>query len=502
MEIILRSLFQVGNFPEESEALNNWHILERHNLGFPIEEDRKIHEYLRLFFNEKESPPDFDLIKQYFESNDDIETASRLEEIKNSKYYIRANYLTVVKAEYDKQQIKDFILQCRDAMSIAEHGKTLEKPIEGRKILKGTQDAVNYLYSKMSNFLEVGNGEKLEGSITEESNEFIDEYDLAARGDSYSDVNLFGMDPVDSVCSGHRRSEYWIHCASAGELKTTTALNYTYNNAYVYGRNMFYAMLEMNFRQVRRMLYVIHSSNGKFVTDWYDQDRKSGIEKPYLGINYQKVRNGKLNELEYKRLKLVAQDFQANCKGKIYIWRPQVQATFADIRRHSEIFHNKYHCDGLVVDYLGLVKPSSTRYTSTVDSVNSVVMEGRVLALTFGRGLGVPLLALAQINRAGKIKADKENGHYDFSSISYANQIEKDADVISYTYLNDQLRSEGKFLFGNMKNRDNPIFKKMVGKILWESKRMRALEVQNVLMDNDQVKKASNFMMDPDSFLT
>ena len=102
------------------------------------------------------------------------------------------------------------------------------------------------------------------------------------------------------------------------------------------------------------------------------------------------------------------------------------------------------------------------------------------MALNFARGRGVPVLALFQLNRQGKLRADKNDGRYDFAAISYANEIEKSADVITYTYLNDALRNEGKFYLGNLKNRDNPLFDRMVGKIIWQSKRMRAIESSSV----------------------
>jgi hypothetical protein len=90
------------------------------------------------------------------------------------------------------------------------------------------------------------------------------------------------------------------------------------------------------------------------------------------------------------------------------------------------------------------------------------------------------------------MRADKNDGHYDFASISYANEIEKSADVITYTYLNDILRKEGKFYLGNLKNRDNPIFDRMIGKIIWQSKRMRHMETGLLDLNTDRVLNIAN----------
>jgi len=116
------------------------------------------------------------------------------------------------------------------------------------------------------------------------------------------------------------------------------------------------------------------------------------------------------------------------------------------------------------------------------------------MALNFARGKGVPVLGLWQMNRQGKIRADKADGRYDISAISYANEIEKSADVITYTYLNDVLRNEGKFYLGNLKNRDNPIFDRMVGKIIWQSKRMRDIVTGMLDLDADNIVKAAQVL--------
>jgi len=223
---------------------------------------------------------------------------------------------------------------------------------------------------------------------------------------------------------------------------------------------------------------------------------KAGRPNPYVGIDYRKVRDGELDPLEKERFKKVAQDFKATCKGKAYIWRPATtDVRVLDIQNKAEVFHSKYGCDGIVLDHMGLIQPKQ-RTTSTTDKMNDVVTASRMMALSFARGRTVPVLGLLHINRQGKAMADKNEGRYNFSAISYANATEQMADVVSYTYLNDDLRREGKFYLGCMKNRDNPIFEQMVGKILWASKRMRAIESGLLIMDKDRIQAGANMMSD------
>jgi len=490
MERIIRSVFQVGSAPDAEEALANWHKLISHKLGFYVEEDKKIYEYLETFYEQMSAPPDFTLIREYFEKKDDIEVCSRLDEIKSVQFYIRTNFLSIVRSELEQQQVKSFIIACRDASVIAEHGRNLDKPIEGKKVLRGVQDATGFMFDKMSNFSHFESGEKLEGFIEEDADEFLDEYNITTKSDSYSGRNIFGMEPVDAAGDGHKSGELWVHCAYPGELKTTLALNYAYNNSYLFGKNIFYGIFEMPYKQLRRQLYVLHSSHGKFVTEWYREDIKAGRPNPYVGLDYRKVRDGKLDELDFERLKVIAQDFQANSKGKLYVWRPPMQVSAEEVRKKAEMFHNKYGCDGIILDNMGNLKPKY-RTNDFVTMINSVVTECRFLALNFARGNTVPVLGLFHMNRQGKLRADKADGRYDSAAISYANQLEKDADVITYTYLNDQLRQQAQFYMGCLKNRDNPVFPQFVGKIFWLSKRMRHLETGMLSMTQDRIMSAS-----------
>lgn len=481
MERLLRGIIQVGGLPDQDDCLKNWLIFREHSLDTDREEDQKIVNYADMFYSQMSAPPDMALVKEYFEKADDIETVARLDEISKAQVYIRTNYLSIARSVQEQQQIKKLVMICREAGAIAEHGRHTQAPGGKSILMRGVNDAVNFIFERLPDFTRVEGGEKLEGVVSEDADEVIDEYELTKQTNTFANRLLFGLEPVDFACKGHRAGEFWVHVAFTGELKTTLAANYVYNNAYVYGKNMFYGEMEMPYIQLRRQLYIIHSSHGKFVNEWNKEDG-------YTGLDYRKVRDGELSPRDFERLKIVAQDFKANCKGKLYVWRSPEDITTTDFRRKAEMFHNKYGCDGVIIDHMGLFKPSRSQKTSDfVTTQNNIVRDCRMLALNFARGKTVPVLALSQMNRQGKMRADKNDGHYDFASISYANEIEKSADVITYTYLNDELRKEGKFYLGNLKNRDNPVFDRMIGKIFWQSKRMRHMETGLIDPSNDHV---------------
>lgn len=927
MERILRSIIQVGGTPDVEEALNNWTRFQEFNLELNTEVDQEVVNFLKKFYDTYSSPPDFKIVKEFFQKSDKIDVATRLDEIHGAHPYIRTNFLSLVRSYKDDQDKRNFNQLLRDAAVIADSGKTIQGLNGKKEVLRGVNEASGYLFEGMSKFSRIESGDKLEGVLTDDCDEVLQEYDVISKTNKFTNRNLTGFEPVDEACKGHKSGEYWIHCAFSGELKcvpgdaliydhttkkrrnvkeifesgdlprvsaayreatekrvvfadtshvvengvrevfeiklrsgrkvsatsnhpfltqrgwvkledlhktdwlavprkfgvesveskysdaevaavgymigdgsmnenrlmfsvfsdeiredfknilstlgyeegfsspgqtiphfrddfdvngrevavsfstskggggkkytsplrgllndlgllnktasekripdsffgisekqvgvllsalwstdgsihvgdhprtdrpcgvshrndiryhttseglahdvqsillrigvqsrvtsytfdyvgnpykafcvsilgneskkkflnsvdivgkrvrqnesnlsvggddterfptslikdgsscitkgskryasqvkphesvsrfvfdafakndpgllgfsngdffwdqvtsitsrgeemtydlsvpehksfvvndvvshnTTVALNYAYNNAFIYNKNIFYAILEMTYTSLRRQIYVIHSSHGKFVTDWYLEDKRRGLpdDQCYRGIDYRKVRDGELSDFDLERFKKVAQDFKANCKGKLFVWRPEDEVKMSDIKKKSEMFHNKYGCDGLIIDYLGLVQPKH-RIQDQLASVNSVVREGRMLALNFGRGRGIPLLSLFQMNRQGKMRADKNDGRYDYSAIAFANQIEKDADVITYTYLNDELRKDGKFYLGNLKNRDNPIFERMVGKILWGSKRMRSMDKPVLKLDDQSIVEGCN----------
>jgi replicative DNA helicase len=480
---------QIGEVPDAEDCLRNWNAFQDHQLDSNNEADQKIIDYLKMFYNNMSAPPDMGIVREFFEKRDEIDVVDRLEEVKRAQHYIRTNLLAIIKSEHDAQQKKRLQGVLRDAANIVEHGRNLEKPLGDKKVLRGVDDAVNYIYDKLPDFTRMETGEKLEGIPTEEGDEILEEYDKVAGSNKLAHRLLFGFEPVDSVCKGHRSGEFWVHCAFAGHLKTTVALNYAYNNCFQYGKNIFYACLEMPYVQLRRQFFIIHSAHGKFVTEWHAKDVKAGRPNPYLGLDYRKFRDGEFDEVDYQRLRLVTQDFVANSRGKMKIWRPKAaMPKMSEIRKAAETFHNKHGCDGIILDYLGLIAPTH-RTNDYTANLNSVVTEGRWLALNFARGRTIPVLALFQMNRQGLMRAEKNDGRYDFAAISYANQIEKDADVITYTFLNDQLRADGRFYMGNLKNRDNALFERMIGKILWQCKRMKHVQQGTLKTDTASIVK-------------
>ncbi len=104
--------------------------------------------------------------------------------------------------------------------------------------------------------------------------------------------------------------------------------------------------------------------------------------------------------------------------------------------------------------------------------LNSVLRGAKKLAMHFNHGEKIPVLLLFQINREGKDAADKAAGRYKLRALSYANEAERSADIVTTTYLNDDMRKQGHTAFDCLKRREGPKFEPFTARIHFPSLRM------------------------------
>jgi len=224
----------------------------------------------------------------------------------------------------------------------------------------------------------------------------------------------------------------------------------------------------MPYPQIRRQLYVMHTANRKF--------ENQGLQP----LDYRSVRDGVLTPQQEVFYKAALEDFKTNPEYCAFeTWCPDRDVTIADIRTHAELYHKKRELGLLVIDHGGLVEPMKKNFKEFTIALNSVIRDAKKLALQFNHGEGLPVLMLFQINRQGKNEADKAEGRYKLNSLAYANECERSADVITTTYLNDELRQNGLTLFCNLKNRDNPLFSPFEASVNFGCRRIRTLDKSN-----------------------
>lgn len=247
---------------------------------------------------------------------------------------------------------------------------------------------------------------------------------------------------------------------------TTMAINWAYKAVFLQQYNVYYLSLEMSIEQLRKMVYVMHANHPKF--------KGQGWPK----ITYRLIRDGEdeegrpITEHQKEFFHHIIDDVEEN-RGKNYgsfiIRSPDEDTTVPKLRADLEITHQQTPIHMAVVDHFALMKPEKSTRNYYTD-LNGIIRDAKRMALSFNNGEGLPLLGLLQINRQGKDDATKNDGIYKMQALADANEAERSSDIITTTYLNQDLRATGSTKVGCLKNRDNKQFNPFVANIDWDTR--------------------------------
>jgi hypothetical protein len=141
------------------------------------------------------------------------------------------------------------------------------------------------------------------------------------------------------------------------------------------------------------------------------------------------------------------------------------------MRTRGELLHIKTPFDMIMVDHAGLLS-SRKRYGNTTESLNEVLRDLKKLALSFNRGSGISVVGLFQISREGYKTAHKNGGRYNLTALSYANECERSADVVTASYVDDDLKAMNRALFQCLKSRDHEPFPMTPVRVEYNNRRL------------------------------
>ncbi len=208
-----------------------------------------------------------------------------------------------------------------------------------------------------------------------------------------------GFAPLDNILGGGMlRSGLYILAARPGMGKTTVGLQFADHIAAAMGPVLFVS-LEMSLEQIE----------GKRLA------RMTGIPSNDILL-------GDGRNLDYREIRSSADALK---KMPVYISRGPT-ATVSQIRRMAKLIGN-LQC--VVVDYLGKITPRDIR-VSRYEATTAISNDLKTLAVE----LGVPLLALAQLNRENTARSDKRP---QLSDLRDSGAIEQDADGVIMLHRSD-----------------------------------------------------------------
>lgn len=462
MSGLLRSIIDYDGGVSQENLTSNYKVLLEGRVEWTRPDDRKIFEFVQRFFQQHLELPQKATILDYFERQKEIEVVERCKDLEKTPPYIRTNYRHLLTSVLEEQNKIKAITLFKEAQDIASKGLI----IDGEKH-QGVKAAISHFTTNANRLIVPEHNAKLRGNLRQDGQAVWDEYTLAKTNKGLVWGRFCGLNNIDKICHGIKKGELWMHAAYAGELKTTFATNWAYNLVTRYRTNVLYVSLEMTYEHIRRLIYVVHSTNLKW--------RVMG----YKPLDYRRVRDGELTPEEEAFFQIVISDFNNNEEyGSFEVWRPDDDITTDDVKMEAELQHKQNEIGLLVIDHGGLLEARKKKKSRDfVIELNSVIRDSKKLALNFNHGESIPVLLLFQINRDGKAEADKNDGVYkSMKALAYANEAERSADVVSTTYLNDELRSAKKTRFCNLKNRDNPLFETFEAAVDFNARRLFNLD--------------------------
>lgn len=499
MKILLRSCFTVNPKTDDKTLfLRNFQLLREAELGFEAKEDNIIWQYVVDFVLSHNHVPDFTTLLSNFERKREHEVVNRLRALEVIQPITQGDFANRVEEKAEDRRKRLWVEILKEAGTITETGMEVVTDKKGsKKILRGPVDAAHHIVQRSYSIVAPTFGGALSGEVTSGGDAFKRKYDLIAQN-PLAGIGLYtGLQQADQALKGAKKFELWVHAAFTGGMKSSFMLNWAYNLAIWYKHSSTIFSLEMPYDQVERMLYAIHSYHEKFKPIRYQLGLQRDPEAD-IGLSYEKIRDAQLSPAEYDFLfNHVMPDFNdpANHYGKINIEvadPDKIEYTVADLRHKAELLYSKDPYGVIFVDHVGLMG-SRGRYSSTTEKLNEIIRDLKKLAMSFNRGQGIAVVALFQINREGykaalKKKKDGGTAGYDLTHLSYANEAERSADIVTTTWLDDDLKKKNRVQFQCLKARDTAGFEPFLARVEWLCRKL--------LTCYDPVESGTNQSMD------
>jgi replicative DNA helicase len=231
---------------------------------------------------------------------------------------------------------------------------------------------------------------------------------LSASDDTHRGIPT-GFGALDNLLAGLQKSDLIILAARPSMGKTTFALDIARNAALGSGASVGIFSLEMSDQQL--------------------VDRMLAAE---AGVDSWKLRTGKLTtDQEFEAVQAAMARLS---EAPIHI-DDQPGNNILKMRSAARRLKNEHGLDLLIVDYLQLMSPTSTKASdSMVQQVTEISRSLKILA----RELDVPVIALSQLSRA----VEQRGGKPRLSDLRDSGSIEQDADVVMFIHREDKINKE------------------------------------------------------------
>ena len=224
-----------------------------------------------------------------------------------------------------------------------------------------------------------------------------------------------GFSDLDRLLGGLQRSDLVILAGRPSMGKTALATNIAYHAARVCRRE--------NDDQ-GHVTVTDGAVVGFFSLEMSAEQLATRILSEAAGVSSDKVRKGDLSNADFQK---VVEANQVLAKIPFFI-DDTPALSVAQLRTRARRLKRQQSLGLVVVDYLQLLRPSSTRASDNrVQEISDITRGLKALA----KELDVPVLALSQLSRAVEQREDKRP---QLADLRESGSIEQDADVVAFIY--------------------------------------------------------------------
>ena len=222
---------------------------------------------------------------------------------------------------------------------------------------------------------------------------------------------------LDNITGGFQKSDFIVIAARPSMGKTALALNIALKMAIKHSAAIGFFSIEMARHQIMMRLLSIQA-----------------------GIDMSALMSGRkhLNQQEWHSLHLAASEMG---KAKLYI-DDSASLSIVEMKTRARRLSREKGLDIVFVDYLQLVKVTGEQLRRNDSRAQEVAIISASLK-ELAKELQIPVVALAQLNRAPEQRGSRKEGiKYQLSDLKESGAIEQDADVVMFLHREEQVDKE------------------------------------------------------------
>ena len=205
-----------------------------------------------------------------------------------------------------------------------------------------------------------------------------------------------GFRDLDRLTNGLQSGQMVVIAARPGLGKSTLALDFARSASIKNGLPAVFFSLEMNRTEILQRLLSAES-----------------------GVFLEKMRNGKLEQVDWDHICHVEGRIK---EAPLYI-DDSPNLTLMEIRAKARRIKQQHGLELIIIDYLQLMTSGKSKVESRQQEVSEFSRSLKLLA----KELGIPVVALSQLNRGPEQRSDKRPA---LSDLRESGSIEQDADVV------------------------------------------------------------------------